>query len=104
MLMSTEVPNTISEYAYAGAMVKRRIPVVRGQVTGLPMPAFAEVVAEGWITPDQVLTEGPFGEWYGYYGSDVRDEPVMDIKAIYHRNDPIILGCPPQRPPDELAR
>ncbi len=40
----------------------------------------------------------------GYYASDVRDEPVLDIKAIYHRNDPILLGCPPLRPPDELAR
>jgi 4-hydroxy-3-polyprenylbenzoate decarboxylase len=48
--------------------------------------------------------EGPFGEWTGYYASDVRDEPVMDIKAIYYRNNPILLGCPPQRPPDELAR
>ena len=40
----------------------------------------------------------------GYYGSDVREEPVMDIKAIYHRNDPILLGCVPQRPPDEIGR
>ena len=52
----------------------------------------------------QRAAEGPFGEWTGYYASDVRTEPVMDIKAIYHRNNPIMLGCPPQRPPDELAR
>jgi len=73
-------------------------------VTGLPIPANAEIVLEGFVDPGKRRREGPFGEWTGYYASDVRDEPVMDVKAIYHRNDPIILGCPPNRTPDELAR
>ena len=62
------------------------------------------MVIEGFIEPNNRKLEGPFGEWTGYYGSDVRPEPLLTIKAIYHRNDPIILGCPPLRPPDELAR
>jgi 4-hydroxy-3-polyprenylbenzoate decarboxylase len=103
MVAGTEVPNTISEYAYAGAMVNRRIPVVRGQVTGLPMPAFGEVVAEGWITPDQVLTEGPFGEWTGYYSGSLRPVPNMQIERLYFRNDPILLGTPPGKPPNDYS-
>jgi len=72
MVAGTEVPNTISEYAYAGAMVGEKIPVVRGEVTGLPMPAAAEIVVEGWLRPDRVLHEGPFGEWTGYYSASLR--------------------------------
>ena len=58
MVAGTEVPNTISEYAYAGAMVGQKMRVVRGEVTGLPMPADAEIVVEGWIRPDRVLHGG----------------------------------------------
>ncbi|MDH3196127.1 MAG: UbiD family decarboxylase, partial [Hyphomicrobiales bacterium] len=54
--------------------------------------------------PDHTRLEGPFGEWTGFYGSPIHAGPVIDIKAIYHRNDPIILGCPPQRPPEEQSR
>jgi 4-hydroxy-3-polyprenylbenzoate decarboxylase len=78
--------------------------VVRGKLTGLPIPANAEIVLEGFVQPGKRRLEGPFGEWTGYYGSDTREEPVLDVKAIYHRNDPILLGCPPQRPPEEQAR
>jgi 4-hydroxy-3-polyprenylbenzoate decarboxylase len=48
--------------------------------------------------------EGPFGEWTGYYASGSREEPVIDIKAVYYRNDPIILGAPPNKPPYEAHR
>jgi UbiD family decarboxylase len=66
MAAGTEVPNTISECAYAGAMVDEKLKVVKGEVSGLPMPAGAEIVVEGWIRPDRLLQEGPFGEWTGY--------------------------------------
>jgi UbiD family decarboxylase len=78
--------------------------VIKGPVTGLPIPANAEIVLEGFVNPGNERIEGPFGEWTGYYASDVRAEPVLDVKAIYHRNDPILLGCSPQRPPDEICR
>jgi UbiD family decarboxylase len=100
----SETPYGICEYDLVGAMRGKALKCVRGKVTGLPIPADAEIALEGFVDPNKRLPEGPFGEWTGYYASDTRPEPVLDIKAIYHRNDPIILGCPPQRPPDELAR
>jgi 4-hydroxy-3-polyprenylbenzoate decarboxylase len=104
LMACNEVPYGISEYDIAGGLRKNPCPVIRGEVTGLPIPANAEIVLEGFVDPKKRRREGPFGEWTGYYGSDVRDEPVLDVKAIYYRDDPIILGCPPQIPPDEIAR
>src|SRR5687767_1003058 len=104
MVAGTEVPNTISEYAYAGAMVGERIKVIKGEITGLPMPAGAEIVAEGWIRPDRLLPEGPFGEWTGYYSGSYKPVPAMDIERLYFRNNPIILGTPPGKPPNEIGR
>jgi UbiD family decarboxylase len=103
MVAGTEVPNTISEYAYAGAMVGQKLKVVKGEVTGLPMPAGAEIVVEGWIRPDRLLREGPFGEWTGYYSGSLRPVPTMDIERLYFRNDPIILGTPPGKPPNDYS-
>jgi 4-hydroxy-3-polyprenylbenzoate decarboxylase len=100
----SEVPYGVSEYDIVGGIRGAATKVIRSKVTGLPIPANAEIVLEGFVKPGNRRREGPFGEWTGYYGSDSRDEPVLDIEAIYFRNDPIILGCPPQRPPDELAR
>ena len=104
LMTSTEIPEGVCEYDIAGALRGKPLQVVRGKVTGLPFPSNAEIVLEGLMEPGKVRREGPFGEWTGYYGSNVRDEPVLDIKAVYHRNDPIILGCPPQRPPEEQSR
>jgi len=79
--------------------------MVRGKVTGLPIPANAEIVIEGFVHPDKKHPEGPFGEWTGHYAGGVRQMHVIDIKAIYHRNDPILLGVPPMGAgPDEMAR
>ncbi|MEA2937996.1 MAG: hypothetical protein QOC56_1500 [Alphaproteobacteria bacterium] len=100
----TEMPMGVCEYDVIGGIRGRPEEVVRGKYTGLPFPANAEIVLEGFVSPTRQLPEGPFGEWTGYYASDIRSEPVFEVKAIYHRNDPIILGCPPMRPPDELAR
>ncbi len=89
-----------SEYGYAGARIDRPIDVVPARVTGLPIPADAELVFDGYMPPPEVdaRKEGPFGEWPGYYASDVRPEPVVQVKAIYHRNNPIMIGQPPTRP------
>jgi 4-hydroxy-3-polyprenylbenzoate decarboxylase len=104
LMACSELPYGVSEYDIVGGLRGKATRVVRGKVTGIPIPANAEIVLEGYVDPNRRRKEGPFGEWTGYYASDVRDEPVMEIKAIYHRNNPIILGCPPQRPPDEIAR
>jgi UbiD family decarboxylase len=103
MVAGTEIPNSISEYAYAGAMIGQTIPVIRGEVTGLPIPAAAEIVVEGWIRPDRLLQEGPFGEWTGYYSASLRPVPVLEIERLYFRNDPIILGTPPGKPPNDYS-
>ncbi|MBI2304914.1 MAG: UbiD family decarboxylase [Chloroflexi bacterium] len=99
-----EVPLGVSEYEWAGSLRGRPYQVIRGRYTGLPIPADAEVALEGFAYPNETLLEGPFGEWTGYYASASRQEPVIHVKAVYHRNDPIVLGCPPQKPPYEAHR
>jgi 4-hydroxy-3-polyprenylbenzoate decarboxylase len=71
-------------------------------ITGLPIPADAKSSGR-FAYPNEKLIEGPFGEWTGYYASASREEPVLQVKAIYHRNNPIITASPPNRPPDEQS-
>ncbi|HYR94173.1 MAG TPA: UbiD family decarboxylase [Methylomirabilota bacterium] len=99
----TEIPFGITEYDWAGGVRGAPYRVVKGPVTGLPIPADAEIVMEGFASETDKMTEGPFGEWTGYYASGEREEPVMRIAAIYHRNDPIVLASPPNVPPDEQS-
>jgi len=99
----TELPYGLSEYDWAGGVRGEPIKVIKGMFTGLPIPADAEIVLEGFAHYDDLKEEGPFGEWTGYYASGSRKEPRIEVKAVYHRNNPIILGCPPNRPPDEIA-
>jgi 4-hydroxy-3-polyprenylbenzoate decarboxylase len=89
-----------SEYALAGSRIGRPIRTVKGTITGLPIPADAELVFEGFMPPPEVdaRPEGPFAEWPGYYASDGGKEPVLHVKAIYHRKDAIVLGQPPAKP------
>jgi 4-hydroxy-3-polyprenylbenzoate decarboxylase len=94
----------VSEYEIIGGMRGSPVEVIKAPVTGLPIPANAEIVIEGFVEPDKFRTEGPFGEWTGYYATGAAEEPVIDVKAIYHRHDPILLGCVPERPPDEICR
>jgi UbiD family decarboxylase len=88
-----------TEYQYWGAMRGEPVDVIEEGVTGLPMPADSEIVISGWCPPDKTRKEGPFGEFTGYYASGVRENPVMEVERVYYRNDPIILGSPPNRPP-----
>jgi len=104
LMGSSEVPPGVCELDIIGGMRGQPVDVIKGPITGLPIPANAEIAIEGFVEPDNVRLEGPFGEWTGYYASDHRPEPVIDIKAIYHRHEPILLGCVPQRPPDEICR
>lgn len=100
-----EAPYGVFEIDLVGGLRGRAAKMVRGKVTGLPFPAGAEIVLEGYATRDNVMSEGPFGEWTGHYAGGVRPTPVLDIKAIYHRNDPILLGVPPMGAgADEMAR
>jgi UbiD family decarboxylase len=103
MASSLEVPPNMCEYDWAGGVRGEPVPVLKGPVTGLPMPADAEIVVEGFLNPNDTAPEGPFGEWTGYYASGEREEPVMTVEAVYHRNNPIMLGSPPCKPPSELT-
>jgi 4-hydroxy-3-polyprenylbenzoate decarboxylase len=95
------LPGGQSEYEFAGAIKAAPIEVYPGPLTGLPIPAHAEMVFEGHLLPmsETSLPEGPFGEFTGYYASEARPAPVMVVTAVYHRNDPILLGSPPMKPP-----
>ncbi|MGE3160306.1 MAG: UbiD family decarboxylase [Xanthobacteraceae bacterium] len=100
----TEMPLGVCEYDIVGAMRGAPVKIVKGKHTGLPFPADAEIVLEGFVDPVERRLEGPFGDWTGYYDSGAHPEPIVHIDAIYHRDEPILLGCPPQRPPDEMCR
>ena len=86
LMGSSEVPHGVGELDIIGGMRGQPVEVIKGPITGLPIPANAEIAIEGFVEPDNLRLEGPFGEWTGYYASDHRPEPVIDIKAIYHRH------------------
>ena len=98
----TEIPRGLSEFDWIGGMQGYPVEVIKGEYSGIPFPAHAEIVVEAESTPDELMDEGPFGEWTGYYASSMRAEPTMKVKRLYYRNDPIILGAPPGRPPCEF--
>ena len=97
-----EVPAGISEFNYAGAFARRSLEVVRGPLTGLPIPADSEVAIEGYVT-GELKDEGPFGEFMGYYAGGRAKKPVIKVEAVYYRNNPIILGTAPGRPPYDYS-
>ncbi len=103
MLSGLEVPTGISEYNYAGAILGRPVEVIKGPITGLPIPSAAELVLEGYLYPDKVASEGPFGEWTGYYSHSSAPVPYLAVEAVYRRRDPIILGTPPGLPPHDYS-
>ena len=95
------LPDGQSEYEFAGSIKGAPIEVCAGPHSSLPLPAHAEIVFEGRLLPmsEATLPEGPFGEFTGYYAAAARPGPVMEVTAIHHRNDPILLGSPPLKPP-----
>ena len=98
---STASRHGVSEYGTAGGQLGEPIKVVRGELTGLPIPADAELVFEGFMPPPEEETrpEGPFAEWPGYYATEEgAEQPVLRVEAIYHRDDPIVIGHPPAKP------
>ena len=98
LLSSRQIPWGEQELDYAGGIKGAPIDVIRGEFTGLPIPAHAEIAIEGEIMPDETRDEGPFGEWPGYYASGSRQEPVVHVKSLMYRNNPILTGSPPFRP------
>jgi UbiD family decarboxylase len=102
---SNGIPAGTPEYEYTGFLAGEPVPVIRGNVTGLPIPARSEIAIEGDIPPpdEESRDEGPFGEWTGYYWGIATKEPVVRVKALYFRDDPILYGAPPLKHPHGYA-
>ncbi|MDP2644802.1 MAG: UbiD family decarboxylase, partial [Desulfobacterales bacterium] len=96
MAAHSKIPWGQSELDMTGGLIGRPFEIVRGPVTGLPIPASAEIAIEGEVPPPEIESrpEGPFGEWPGYYsGGSIgtkEPQPIIKVKALYHRNNPII--------------
>ena len=98
----TPVPDTLSEYAFAGLLRGGKTEVAKCMGSDLQVPASAEFVLEGHIHPDDIAPEGPFGDHTGYY-NEVDEFPVFTIDRITHRRNPIYHSTYTGRPPDEPA-
>lgn len=98
----TPVPDTLSEYAFAGLLRGSRTEVVKCHGSDLQVPASAEFVLEGHIYPGEMAAEGPYGDHTGYY-NEVEHFPVFTVERITHREDPIYHSTYTGRPPDEPA-
>jgi 4-hydroxy-3-polyprenylbenzoate decarboxylase len=101
MVAGLEMPYGKNEYDMAGGLIGEAVEVINGPVTGLPIPANAEIAFEGFVHPDDYVDEGPLGEWTGYYAGGKKKEPAIRIATLMHRNDPILLGAVPAVPPND---
>jgi len=98
----TPVPDTLSEYAFAGLLRGSKTEVTQCISNNLEVPATAEIILEGYIDPDELAPEGPYGDHTGYY-NEVDNFPVFTVTHITHRKDPIYHSTYTGRPPDEPA-
>ena len=96
----TPVPDTLSEYQFAGLLRGKRLDLVDCKTVPLKVPAAAEIVLEGHVSLDEYGAEGPYGDHTGYYNA-VEEFPVFRISAMTMRRDPIYLSTFTGRPPDE---
>lgn len=98
----TPVPDTLSEYAFAGLLRGGKTEVAKSIGNNLQVPASAEYILEGVIHPGEMADEGPYGDHTGYY-NEVDSFPVFTVERITHREDPIYHSTYTGRPPDEPA-
>jgi 4-hydroxy-3-polyprenylbenzoate decarboxylase len=98
----TPVPDSLSEYAFAGLLRGSKTELAKSISNDLQVPASAEIILEGYIAPDEMADEGPFGDHTGYY-NEVDRFPVMTVTHITSREAPIYHSTYTGRPPDEPA-
>lgn len=98
----TPVPDTLSEYAFAGLLRDSKTEVVKSIGNDLLVPASAEIILEGFIYPNDSAPEGPYGDHTGYY-NEVDHFPVFTVERITQRKKPIYHSTYTGRPPDEPA-
>jgi 4-hydroxy-3-polyprenylbenzoate decarboxylase len=91
-----------TRFQYGRRRRRQRVEVIEAPYTKLPVPAHAEIIIEGECHPTERQDEGPFGEWAGYYANNglapVKD-PVIHVKSVLFRNNPILTCAQPARPP-----
>jgi 4-hydroxy-3-polyprenylbenzoate decarboxylase len=102
MAAATPIPVDLSEWLFAGLYGGSGVNLARCKTVDLEVPADAEIVLEGTITPGEVLPDGPFGDHMGYYGG-VEDSPLVRFQCMTHRKDPIYLTTFSGLPPKEEA-
>ncbi len=102
MAAATPIPVELSEWLFAGLYGGSGVTLTKCKTLDLEVPADAEFVLEGTITPGEVLPDGPFGDHMGYYGG-VEDSPLIRFHCLTHRHDPIYLTTFSGRPPKEEA-
>ena len=93
VLAGSEIPSGVSELEYQGAIQGASVKVIKGKVTGLPIPSNCEIAVEGYAYPEKTRLEGPHGEWTGYYASDAKQKPFVEVKSLYYRNNAVMLGA-----------
>jgi 4-hydroxy-3-polyprenylbenzoate decarboxylase len=98
----TPIPDTLSEYAFAGLLRGSRTEVAACLTHTLQIPAYAEWILEGFVYPGETAREGPFGDHTGYY-NEVETFPVLTVECLTHRHKPIYHSTYTGRPPDEPA-
>ena len=98
----TPVPDSLSEYAFAGLLRGQRTNLVKCIGSDLQVPASAEIILEGYLTPNVEAPEGPYGDHTGYY-NEVQTFPVFTVERVTHRKQPIYHSTYTGRPPDEPA-
>jgi len=98
----TPVPDTLSEYAFAGLLRGEKTELVKSLSNDLQVPANCEFILEGYIDPEEMADEGPYGDHTGYY-NEVDRFPVFTVTHISHRENPIYHSTYTGRPPDEPA-
>ena len=87
---ATSLPKTESEYEYYSGIKGSPIELFTSDLTGLPLPAHAEIILEGHLYPDETFAEGPFGEFTGYYGRPSGATPYMRVERLRYRNNPTL--------------
>ncbi len=98
----TPVPDSLSEYAFAGLLRGKKTEICSSLTNDLHVPATAEIILEGYIDPEEYADEGPFGDHTGYY-NEVERFPVFTVATLSHRANPIYHSTYTGRPPDEPA-
>ena len=96
-----EIPYGKNEYEAAGGLLGEQIRTVNGPVTGLPIPADAEIAFEGFVHKDDLIDEGPLGEWTGYFAGGRKREPAIRVETFWHRDNPVLTGAIPGVPPND---